>query len=787
MKINALKFFDPVLILILVLGTGPAWAVQDKPATIIGRVVSSDGQPAPGVSVYVQELKRGAVTNASGEFTIKNVPAGEYHLDLSMIGFEKITQTLTAAAGESARIRVALQEDSQQLEEVIVTGGGNRFAKKESDDVSKMALKNMENPQVYSVVSKELMKEQVVTDYNSAFKNVPGAGISEIRNQGRSSNISRGFATPQLVRNGVGSFTYTTIDPANLERIEVIKGPSATLFGSTLSSFGGLFNRVTKKPFETFKGEVSYSAASWDLNRLTFDVNTPMTEDKTALLRVNGALHSERSFQDAGFNRNFLIAPSFLYKASDRLTLSLDVEMSAYKATSPMRVAPYTKGTAHDVRELGLPYKLSFANNTLAYTSQQFNVFAQAKYKISDSWTSQTVFSRTRSSSDGYVVGLTILTDSTLRQTVTSQEYPYYGTDIQQNFIGDFRIGSVRNRIVVGGDYYNLRATRNDASVNMPALKFKKPGAAYNNFTLEKVKPMFAANTVTFTNQVNTDEQTISAYVSDVVNITDELLVMASLRIDRYMNGGVYYPNKDSTAGNFNQTALSPKFGAVYQVIKDKVSVFGNYMNGFSNTSGADYYGTTFKPQQANQMEGGVKVDLSMITATFSYYDIKVTNMTRDDPDHANFSLQDGTQYSKGFEAELIANPVPGLNIVAGYTHNDSEYTRSSTSIEGLRPTTAGPGDMANLWLSYRFTRGAAQGLGLGFGGIYGSQSYQSNTATFAFTVPEYTVLDASIFYDQHRYGLGLKVDNLTNEKYWSYRLAAQNPTRVTMNVTFKF
>jgi iron complex outermembrane receptor protein len=703
-----------------------------------------------------------------------------------MIGFEKRTETVTATEGQVTRVRIELLENSQQLEEVIVTGGGNRFAKKESDDVSKMALKNMENPQVYTVVSKELMKEQVVTDYNSAFKNVPGAGISEVRNQGRSGNISRGFSTPQLVRNGVGSFTYTTIDPANLERIEVIKGPSATLFGSTLSSFGGLFNRVTKKPFETFKGEVSYSAGSWDLNRLTFDVNTPLDEDRTALLRVNGALHSERSFQDTGFSRNFLIAPSFLYKASDRLTLSLDVELSAYKATSPTRLATFAKGKAHDVRELGIPYKLSFANNTIAYTSQQYNIFAQGKYKISDKWTSQTVVSRTRSSSDGYVVSLAILTDSTLRQTVSSQEFPYYGTDIQQNFIGDFLIGGrIRNRMVVGGDYYNLRSTRNDASVNMPALNFKKPGAAYNDFTIEKVSPKFAA--ATFSNQVATNEQTLSAYVSDVVNITDKLLVMASLRIDRYMNGGTYYPNKDSTAGDFNQTALSPKFGAVYQVIKDKVSVFGNYMNGFSNVSGSDFNGNTFKPNQANQMEGGVKVDLSVITATFSYYDIKVTNVTRDDLDHPNYSLQDGTQYSKGFEAELIANPVVGLNIVAGFTHNESEYTKASASIEGLRPTTAGPGDMANLWLSYRFTRGAAQGLGLGFGGIYGSQSYQSNTAAFVFTVPSYTVLDASVFYDQHRYRLGLKVDNLTNEKYWSYRLAAQNPTRVTMNVTFKF
>jgi len=758
---------------------------DDSKTALTGVVMTSDGQPAPSVSVYLKELQKGTVTSTNGHFSFKNIPAGEYHLEVSMLGFEQITLPVTLRQDETSHIKIEMKESSITFDEVTISGGGNRFAKKESDDVSKMPLGNMENPQVYSVVSKELMKEQVVTDYNSAFKNVPGAGISEIRNQGRSGNISRGFSTPQLVRNGVGSFTYTTIDPANLERIEVIKGPSATLFGSTLSSFGGLFNRVTKKPFDTFKGEVSYSAASWDLNRLTLDVNTPLNEDKTALLRVNTALHSERSFQDAGFNRNFLIAPSFLYKASDRLTLMLDVELSGYKATSPMRVATNTKGKTHSASELGIPYRLSFANNTINYTSQQYNIFAQAKYKISENWTSQTVISRTRSSSDGYVVALTVLSDSTLRQTVTSQEFPYYGTDVQQNFIGDFKIAGMRNRVVAGVDFYDLRSSRNDAAVNMPAVNFKKPGAAYNNFTIEKVSPLFA--TAKFSNFVATNENTYSAYISDVLNLTPRLLAMASLRIDRYKNKGTYYPSQDSTAGNFNQTALSPKFGVVYQLIKDRVSVFGNYMNGFSNVSGSDFNGTTFKPNQANQMEGGMKVDWNIFAATLSYYDIEVTNVTRDDPDHANYSLQDGTQLSRGFEAEVIASPVHGLNIVAGYVYNESRYTRSNASVEGLRPTTAGPPRMANLWVSYRFVSGAAQGLGAGFGGIYGSESYQSNTETFKFTIPSYTVLDASVFYDQPRYRLGIKVDNLTNEKYWSYRLAAQNPTRLTGNMTFKF
>ncbi|WP_428229428.1 TonB-dependent siderophore receptor [Flavobacterium sp.] len=756
---------------------------------ISGTIITNDGNASQGVIVRLIENNRTAVTNASGNYEFKKVPFGKYTVEVTMSGYASSTETaeITEQA-PSATVDIRVNSSVENLEDVVIRTGGNRFAKKESIDVAKMPLKNIENSQVYVIVSKELMKEQVVTDYNSAFKNVPGAGIAEVRNQGRTTSISRGFPTPQLVRNGVGSFTYTTIDPSNLERIEVIKGPSATLFGSTLSSFGGLFNRVTKKPFDSFKGEISYSAASWDLNRLTADINTPINEDKTALLRINTALHSERSFQDAGFNRNFSFAPSFSYEINDRLTLLIDAEFSMYKATSPTRLAPFVvKGTESSIEALNIPYKLSFANNTINYTSQQYNIFAQLKYKMSEEWTSQTVISRTRSSSDGYTVSLQMMSPTTLRQQVTYQESPFYGTDIQQNFIGIFKIGQLKNRVVAGLDFYSLRATRNDAIVNMPAMDYKKPGDAYNNFNVDKVAPLFLDPKIKFNNFVSNNENTYSAYVSDVLNVTDKLLVMGGIRVDRYENKGTYYPSKDSIAGNYNQTAFSPKLGVVYQIMKDKIAVFGNYMNGFSNVSGSDFNGNTFKPNQANQYEGGFKFDLNKISATLSYYDIQVTNITRDDPDHVNFSIQDGTQVSKGFEAELIANPISGLNIVAGYTYNDSKYEKSNASVQGLRPTTAGSPRTANLWASYRIVNGAAQGLGFGFGGIYGSEYYQTNTTTFKFSIPSYTVLDASLFYDQPRYRLGLKVDNLTNEKYWSYRLAAQNPTRITANITFKF
>jgi iron complex outermembrane receptor protein len=751
-----------------------------------GVLSTADGKPAGGVTVTLKGSNRSTVTDDDGHFSFRRLAPGTYEVEITFVGYEPINQTIAVEGNKPARLTLQLKVSEQQLDQVTVTNGYNKFNKKETDDIARLPLKNMENPQVYTVVTKEIMKEQLITDYNSAFKTIPGAGVPVVYNQGRSALLSRGFMTDNLVRNSVSGFVYTNIDPANLERLEAIKGPSGTLFNSSMISFGGLFNRVTKQPFDSFRGEIGYSGASFDLNRLSVDLNQPLNNEKTALFRVNGALHTERSFQDAGYTRSYMIAPSFVYKANDRLSFLLDVEVSSFNATSPIRFAPSTTGKVHNIKDLGMDRHLSFANNTLNYTTRQVNVFGQINYRLSSQWKSQTLYTRTFSTTNGYVNQLIGKSDSTLQQSSQKEDFPYYGTNIQQNFIGDFFIGRLRNRLVAGVDIYNQKSIWTNTTVAMPVINFKHPGAAYNNFNSDKVDSAAARNP-----RVNysTNQATYGLYFSDVLDLTGRLNIMVSLRADRFDNKGTFYPSADSTAGAYAQNALSPKLGAVYQLVKDRVSLFGNYMNGFSNTGGTDFNGGSFKPQQANQWEAGVKLDVlrHKVSATLSYYDIRVKNVTRDDPDHPGYSIQDGTQLSRGFEGEIIANPFSGFNIVAGYTYNDSKYTQANKSVQGLRPATAGPVNLANLWMSYRLAGGKMKGLGLGFGGNYGSGSYQTNTATFAFSIPSYTVLDATIFYDQPSYRLGLKVDNLTDEKYWSYRLAPQNPTRVTANITFRF
>jgi iron complex outermembrane receptor protein len=205
----------------------------------------------------------------------------------------------------------------------------------------------------------------------------------------------------------------------------------------------------------------------------------------------------------------------------------------------------------------------------------------------------------------------------------------------------------------------------------------------------------------------------------------------------------------------------------------------------------------TFKPQQANQVEGGVKLDLfhKKLMLTASYYNIEVNNVTRTEEyvkDNTSYiiTVQNGTQLSKGIELDLVANPLPGLNLIAGYSHNDSKLTKSSPALEGRRPTSAGPADLVNAWISYVFPQGTLKGFGLGFGGNYAGENIVTNSApTGIFTIPAYTVLNSSIFYNTRCYRIGITVNNLANKAYfkgWT-TVEPQMPRQLLANISYKF
>jgi iron complex outermembrane receptor protein len=343
--------------------------------------------------------------------------------------------------------------------------------------------------------------------------------------------------------DGLPVQTNGEFDPINVEKVEVIKGPSATLFGSSVTSFGGLMNIVTKKPVEIAGGEIGYTTGSFGLNRLTADIYSPVNAAKNLLLRVNAAYQYQGSFQDAGFRRSLVIAPSLEYRVNEKMTILLNAGIYQAEMTSPSAVFlnRTRQFVAHTPQELGFDWDKSYTSNDLTMKTPTINVYGQVKYKLSPVWTSQTAFSSNIRKSEGFYQYQFIrgtVADTLLERNISLQNTTNNAIDIQQNFIGDFKIGPLRNRIVAGLDYLNRTAHNN----NSPYIVFDNVSGIHNDpnylkITRTSVEARLAANNDAPLRNYNSGN-VYSAYFSDVLNVTDRLLAMISLRVDRFENKG---------------------------------------------------------------------------------------------------------------------------------------------------------------------------------------------------------------------------------------------------------
>lgn len=705
---------------------------------------------------------------------------------------------LICASLLSSMLTFAQEKDSikaNDIDEVIVTG----YITKNSESANKMPLKDIENPQVYNTVNKNVIKEQVATNINDALKNVTGiARLWESTGRGNDGGeyyTMRGFSLQPTLVNGMPAFNNGTIDPAGIETIEAIKGPSGTLYGGSVISYGGLLNVVTKKPYNYLGGEVGYVLGGYGLNRITADVNAPV--GKNLYARINAAYQKQNSFQDAGSYESIYVAPSLKYVVNNRLTFTINTEIKkSDAANAPMIfLSRYSPLSFNSIDLFEQNYKKSYTSNDLSIKNTTFNIQAQANYKISDNWTSQTIVSRGNTKTDGY--------NQYLWDSANGDEFTRYisklggetnTTGIQQNFVGNFNIGKVKNKLLFGLDYFQRQFLLGGTGwagfgtvslVNQTDTKAGELNQAAVNTALASTQ-----------NAIGTMETKIySAYISDVVYILPNLSAMLSARVDHFTGNPTAYAVEESKA----TTTFSPKLGLVYQPIQDKLSIFANYMNGFQNvepvqnvaSDGSKYF-AYFDPEHANQWEVGTKASLvkDKLSITASYYNIKVKDKVMPDPTNVQNSIQGGEVESKGFEVSVVGSPIDGLNIIAGFSHNDSEVTVGDPTYVGYRPEEAGPKNLFNFWANYKVQEGALKNVGIGFGANSASELYTLNRASIGtFAIPSYTIFNAALSYNEDKYSVILKLDNIANKKYFSgwSTVTPQRLRTVSLSLSYRF
>ncbi|KRB59682.1 TonB-dependent receptor [Flavobacterium sp. Root186] len=757
---------------------------QQNNGKIKGTITTSDGDPASFVNVILKNTKFGVFTNEDGIFEFNRIKPGTYTAQISLTGYETLEEQVTVTENTTTPLNLQLKVSNKELQEVIITNDKKKISSKESVYVARMPLKNLENPQVYSVINSKIIEQQVLTNFDDALKSAAGVVSGGSEPGVRSYSYLRGFDDQAFYRDGKMLGNWTENDMANIENIEVIKGPSGTLFGGHgRANYGGIINRITKKPYAAFGGNINYITGSYGYNRLTADINSPLSKDSTFLGRVNTAYRKEKSFQDYGWAESFFVAPAFTYKASDRLQFI--VEADIYKINGAGR--PYLSADGiTNVSELDPVRKLSFSSNEITFEKASTIFSVDALYKLSDQWTSTTSFGHSYSLYAPNYVNATISGQQVTR-SIGSARYDIDFTTIQQYLNGDFKIGKMRNRLLVGVDYLRDDEIYVGGSAN------------YDTFNYTTVAPYMSKQDFDKAIQTNPSwnggyvNDRYSIYFSNVLDILPQLHLMTSLRYEysKEMSPSATVPNAEDPDFSFDQSAWTPKFGLVYEILPEQLAVFGNYLGGNKNINSflkddGTGNGTMQKadPEKATQWELGFKSSLfqNRLTLMASYFDIKVDNKLRMDPKNQLFSLQDGTQKNKGFELELFANPFAGFDIMLGYANLDATFLNGTDAGKHVAYT---PKNTINYWLSYTVKQGNAKGLGIGFGGNYRGDSFLSSANTV--TISKVHTLNASVFYEQARYRIAIKADNLSNEVYWGDFLNPQSPRTVKASLLVKF
>lgn len=404
---------------------------------------------------------------------------------------------------------IAQKYDKKDLDTITISTKNVNAHDSSSFQAARLPIKDYENPQVVNSVSGRLLSNRNNYSQFSLLNNVAGVTPSWA---GIAPNITiRGFRTRANFRNGLNAFLAYNSETVNIKQLDVIKGPAGTLFGSANVVFGGIVNSITYKPEDARFTNVEIVGGNNNFQRVTMDVNTPLDSSHDGLFRMMGAYTYKESFQDAGLYRNIFFAPGISYKVTPRLQLELEAEVERRTSTNSTLLTPanpLVNGVLTNVESsagLQLDYRKSYTDNSLLWRTTGVNIYGRAIYTISNRWRSETNLVSVYGSSDG-----TYQTNALIQNnTAVARKMLYYNPEniisqqVQQNFLGDFKIADWHNRLVVGLDYYHyiylsdyssLGKNYDTVSVANPGTSAAKLSEQYLLTLMSGVTPQFASS-----------------------------------------------------------------------------------------------------------------------------------------------------------------------------------------------------------------------------------------------------------------------------------------------------
>ncbi|MEM1256695.1 MAG: TonB-dependent siderophore receptor [Cyanobacteria bacterium P01_H01_bin.21] len=669
---------------------------------------------------------------------------------------------------------------------IMVTGEQEGYLATEASTATRTDTPLRDIPNSIQVIPRQVIEDQQAIGIEDVLENAAGVTFQG-NDDGRGLEFSiRGFTRVPVLRDGflLPGLSSDAAEPevANLERVEVLRGPASVLYGQ--AEPGGVINLVTKQPLSDPYYNLQLQGGNDGFLSPSIDLSGPLTEDGRLLYRLNALYRQEDSFRDYDNNfERFFIAPTLTWLISDSTDLTINLEY-------------IEDDEPHDIGTLALgdevaPIPLDRVTNDPDSTREQdyLNTGYTLEHRFSDNWKLRNQFRYTSSS---YKINVTsipftldestgILTSDFGAQSNETETYSLY-TDIQ----GKFNTGSLQHTLLFGVD---LARSELDG---LTRFDF------FNPASLDIFDPDYAAITIPPEESIDiffddfTRADQLGIYVQDQIDILDNLILVAGLRystVDQESTDTGFFPSK---LEQFDDK-LVPRVGIVYQPI-EPISLYANYSRSFVPNFGLlDADGQPLVPEEGEGFEVGVRGEIieNRLAATLAYFDITKQNVATADPNDPFASIATGEQRSQGVDLNLTGEILPGWNIVASYAYIDAAVTEdNNTDIVGNRLFGV-PENSASLWTSYEIQSGDLQGLGFGLG--FNFVGEQQGDLDNSFEIDSYFLTNAAVFYRQDDWQVQLNIDNLFDIDYVEavrnnrFRLYTGDPLTVRASVSYTF
>ena len=805
-----------------------------------GRVTDENKQPLIGVDVVLEGTSIGVSTNDKGFYELRNVPVGKQTIVFSYLGFQTLkirTDVAPNPSGTHTHLDVQLSEELTALQEVEVIGRKESSYKNTNSFIgTKTASALKEVPQSVGYVTKELILDQGATTVNEVVKNISGV------NQNSSYNdfSIRGFrATGNRnsgnLLNGMRAQTslWKQSSLANIERVEVIKGPASALFGNAAP--GGVINRVTKKPLFENKNSITVGVGSWNTLKTYGDFTGPLNPKKTLLYRLNLGYEKTDSFRDLQGFESIIAAPSFSYIPNEKTHINVDFVYQNFNGKIDRGQSVPADGNVYSTP---ISRSLSAANDFLKENT--LNTTIALTHKFSDHISLNAIYLNSSYSEDmlehtqanlyykqiGNGANAFRYADPNKVMMTANQRKRYFANNSFNTYFNfNFNTGILKHKLLVGYDYFISEQKAGSSSISAQGYLSKDKTKVVNTYTT--TANVLAGSVQTPTTNVpvfdlydpiagnaykdiskyiwkqNTlnpyEEYSHGVYVQEQIDISIVKLLIG-LRQEWFTE----ILNKETTKEISRQTsAFIPRVGLVVEA-SENINLYSTWVKGFQPQganiqSDPDRYGGPFDYMKSELYEVGLKTEWfnKRLNATLAIFKITQENSLEQSPKAGKADWRVPVdEESNGFELDIAGQILPNFSVVANYAYTDARIVKlkEEGAIKDLnvqRPST--PRHAANLWTKYIFENGSLKGLGAGIGVSYASERLgQVGRRATAASYPDYTLLNAVLYYKVKDVQLQLNVNNVLNRTYWisgydNLRNFPGAPRNINASVTYRF